>query len=62
MTKRKNHSPDFKAMSALAAISEEMTLAERSKKYGVHLTQIGTWKRAAIVNMATALTHGIFYP
>ena len=33
-----------------------MTLAVLSKKYGVHPTQIGTWKRAAIENMATALT------
>jgi transposase len=34
--KRKNHSPDFKAKVALEAIREEMTLAEPSKKYGVH--------------------------
>ena len=33
-----------------------MTLAELPKKYGVHPTQIGTWKRAAIENMATAFT------
>jgi len=33
-----------------------MTLAELSKKYGVHPTQIGTWKQAAIENMATAFT------
>jgi transposase len=56
MTKRKNHSPDFKAKVALEAIREEMTLAELSKKYGVHPTQIGTWKRAAIKNMATAFS------
>jgi transposase len=54
MTKRKNHSPDFKAKVALEAIREEMTMAELSKKYGVHPTQIGTWKRAAIENMSTA--------
>jgi len=35
MTKRKNHSPDFKAKVALEAIREEMTLAELSKKYSV---------------------------
>ena len=56
MKKRKNHSPEFKAKVALEAIREEMTLAELSKKYGVHPTQIGTWKRAAIENMATAFT------
>jgi transposase len=54
MKTRKNHSPQFKARVALEAIREEMTLAELSKKYGVHPTQIGTWKRAAIENMATA--------
>ena len=32
----KNHSPEFKAKVALEAIREEMTLAELSKKYGVH--------------------------
>jgi len=56
MTKRKNHSPEFKARVALEAIREEMTLAELSKKYSVHPTQIGTWKRAAIEYMATAFT------
>lgn len=56
MKKRKNHSPEFKAKVALEAIREEMTLAELSKKYGVHPTQIGTWKRAAIENMTTAFT------
>lgn len=54
--KRKNHSPDFKAKVALEAIREEMTLTELSKKYGVHPTQIGTWKRAAIKNMASTFT------
>lgn len=56
MRKRKNHSHGFKAKVALEAIREEMTLAELSKKYGVHPTQIGTWKRAAIAHMATAFT------
>jgi hypothetical protein len=35
-----------------------MTMAELSKKYGVHPTQIGTWKRAAIENMSSAFTRG----
>jgi len=56
MTKRKNHSPEFKAKVALEAIREEMTMAELSKKYGVHPTQIGTWKRAAIENMSAAFS------
>ena len=48
MTKRKNHSPEFKARVALEAIREEVTVAELFKKYSVHPTQIGTWKRVAI--------------
>ena len=56
MTKRKNHLHNFKAKVALEVIREEMTMAELSKKYGVHPTQIGTWKRAAIENMSTAFT------
>ncbi|WP_417241134.1 transposase, partial [Celeribacter halophilus] len=53
MSKRKNYLPDFKAKVALEAIREEMTLAELSKKYGVHPNMISTWKRAAIANMAS---------
>ena len=56
MTKRKNHSPEFKAKVALEAIREEMTMSELAKKYGVHPTQIGTWKRAAIGNMASTFS------
>jgi transposase len=56
MKTRKNHSPEFKARVTLEAIRKEITLAELSKKYDVHPTQIGTWKRAAIENIATAFT------
>lgn len=56
MTKRKNHSADFKAKVALEAICEKMTMAEVSKKYGVHATQIATWKRPAIRNMAAGFS------
>jgi hypothetical protein len=70
MTKRKMHTPEFKAKVALEAIREEMTLSELSKKYGVHPNQISTWSEAgqhlirgikclpnaATRNMATAFT------
>jgi len=58
MAKRKNYSPAFKAKVALEAIREEMTLAELSKKYGVHPNMISTWKRAAIANMSNAFERG----
>jgi transposase len=56
MTKRKNHSADFKAKVALEAIREEMTVAELAKKYSLHPTQINTWKRSAISNMASTFS------
>ena len=57
MMKRKNHAPEFKAKVAVEVIREEMTLSDLSKKYGVYATQISTWKRAAIENMAAAFTN-----
>ena len=56
MTKRKNHSAEFKARVALDAIREELTLAELAKEHGVHSGQISTWKRAAPDNMVCAFT------
>lgn len=58
MKKPKNHSPESKAKVALDAIREEMTLAELSRKYGVHANQISTWKRAAIANPASDFSKG----
>ena len=56
MKKRKNHSPEFKAKVALEAIREEMTLAELSKKYGVHSTPDRDLETRGDENMATAFT------
>ncbi len=46
MTKRprRNHSADFKAKVALAAIRGEKTLIELSQQFDVHLNQIKQWK------------------
>ena len=43
MSKRKNHSPAFKAKVALAALSGEKTITELSSEFGVHQTQIHRW-------------------
>lgn len=42
--KRRNHSPAFKAMVALAAVRGEQTLAELAEQYDVHPNQIQDWK------------------
>ena len=46
MTKRKrrNHSPEFKAKVALAAVKGDKTLAELAQQFDVHPNQITDWK------------------
>jgi transposase len=53
---RKRHTAEFKARVALEAIRGEQTLAEIGAKYGVHLTLVATWKKAAIEAMAATFT------
>ena len=46
--KRKQHSAQFKAQVAMAALSGEKTLAELSVEFGVHPTMISTWKQELV--------------
>ena len=41
---RRNHSPEFKAKVALAAVRGDKTLAELGEQFGIHATQIAQWK------------------
>ncbi len=41
---RKKFSAKFKAQVALEAVKNTLTIAELSKRYGVHPTQIQKWK------------------
>ena len=43
--KRCNHSSEFKAKVALAAIQENLTMVELVKKFDVHANQITDWKK-----------------
>ena len=43
--KRQKHSGGFKAKVAIEAIQERETLAELSKKYGIHPNQTTRWKK-----------------
>jgi transposase len=45
---RKKFSAEFKAEMALEFMSDELTIAQLSSKYGVHPTQIKEWKTTLI--------------
>jgi transposase len=44
-TKRKVHSPEFKAKVGLEAIQGRKTTNELGQAYGVHPIQVGQWKK-----------------
>ena len=60
MTKRtrSNHSPDFKAKVALAAIRGDRTVAQLAEQHGVHPSQITAWKEQLQASAANVFGPG----
>ena len=56
--KRKQHSAEFKAQVAMAALSGEKTLAELASEFGVHPTMISAWKQELVKNAKTLFERG----
>jgi transposase len=52
MTKRTRYSAEFKAKVSKEAIRGEETLAQLASRFGVHPTQISSWKQQALDGMA----------
>jgi transposase len=54
---RTRHTPAFKAKVALAAIREQETVPQLSRRYGVHANQIYKWKKQ-FIEQAAAVFEG----
>jgi transposase-like protein len=55
---RRNHSAQFKAKVALAALRGDKTLAEIAEQFDLHPNQIVQWKQQVVDNMAAAFDKG----
>ncbi len=55
---RRNHSPEFKAKVALAAVKGEKPLAELAEQFDVHPNQITQWKGQLLERAAAAFGGG----
>jgi transposase-like protein len=51
---RRNHSPNFKAKVALAAVKGDKTLVELSEYFDIHANQITQWKTQLLERAADA--------
>jgi transposase len=60
MTKRtrRKFTADFKAKVILEALKERSTVEELARKYELHPTQINTWKKEAVANLAAVFGAG----
>jgi len=47
---RKKYTAEFKTKVVLEALKEQKTISELSLKYGIHSTQLQTWKRHYLAN------------
>jgi len=53
---RKNHSQQTKIKVALEAIKGQLTTSEITSRYGIHASQVSTWKKKALEVMPEAFS------
>ena len=56
--KRRNHSPEFKAKVALAALRGDRTVAELAEQFDVHPNQIQDWKKRLVEQASDLFARG----
>ena len=54
---RKKHSTQTKVKVVLDVLKGEKTIAEITAKYGIHATQINTWKKAVLEVLPEAFSN-----
>ena len=53
---RKRHTAEFKAKVAVEAIRQQKTANELTAEYGIHASQINTWKKHALAAIPEAFS------
>lgn len=56
--KRRNHSPDFKAKVALAAIKGDQTLSEIASRFAINANLVVKWKKQLLEQSAEVFASG----
>ena len=58
MSKRRTHSPEFKARVAMEAISGRRTIQEIAAEHAIHPIQVSQWKRQLQENVSELFGRG----
>jgi transposase len=58
MSKRRTHSPEFKARVAMEAISSRKTIQEIAADHAIHPIQVSQWKRQLLDGASELFTRG----
>ncbi|MEI6031693.1 MAG: transposase [Synechococcaceae cyanobacterium ELA739] len=58
MSKRRTHSPEFKAKVAMEAISGRKTIQEIAADHAIHPIQVSQWKRQLLDGASELFTRG----
>jgi transposase len=59
---RRNHTPQFKARVALAALRDDKTMEQLCHEFELHAHQINEWKRQLVENAANAFGSALAKP